>query len=312
VELNRLIGHSDAISHISLSSDGTQLVSSSTDGTLGVWALFSGSLRQKLRGHSGAVLHARFCLDDLFIVSFSTDSTIIIWDVTTGKQLHRLHSDDSQFTGVSISPDNVFLAACSTDATIRLWTMPFATEVFSMQEAHQGPIHSVTFSSNGKRLLTTSSDGTMKVWSIDGTLHKILRGHNHVAHSAAFSKDMSSVVSASRDGTIWIWDLSADCIESTAHTGVVIQTVGFSECGRYIQTDRGTLARPSMATNLASRGPPKTFVAEEWIKRGESEALWLPKEHHATAVATCEDLCVLGHASGGISLIEFRSFLSLT
>jgi WD40 repeat protein len=71
---------------------------------------------------------------------------------------------------------------------------------------------SVAFSPDGELVVTTSGDGTARLWAWKSNPGSptILRSGNQVPlSSAAFSPDGKFVATASQDGTVRIWDLYA-------------------------------------------------------------------------------------------------------
>jgi len=63
----------------------------------------------------------------------------------------------------------------------------------------------VCFSPNGHRLLTSSSDRTARLWSMDGTCLQQLREHTDDIFACAFSYMGDSIITSSKDNTCTIW-----------------------------------------------------------------------------------------------------------
>src|SRR5262249_1405408 len=86
-----LKGHTQAITSMSYSLDGTRILTSSKDGTVRVWDAVTGDELVVLRGHVGAVNAAIFTLDGLRIISGGEDKTVRIWDSTPlNKRFHQV------------------------------------------------------------------------------------------------------------------------------------------------------------------------------------------------------------------------------
>ena len=68
-------------------------------------------------------------------------------------------------------------------------------------------IRAVTFSSDGRRLASCSSDRTVRVWPIDGGPCRVLRGHTDDVFAVAFHPDGRRLASGGRDRAVWLWDL---------------------------------------------------------------------------------------------------------
>src|ERR1700722_19664095 len=83
--LHVLTGHSDAVTSVSFSPDGKQVVSGSYDSTICIWDIETGDMVSgPFRGHDGWVMSVSFSPDGKRVVSGSYDKTIRIWDVEMG------------------------------------------------------------------------------------------------------------------------------------------------------------------------------------------------------------------------------------
>jgi WD40 repeat protein len=80
-----LEGHSDWVTSVSWSQDGSRLVSASYDKTVKIWDAATGQCTSKLEGHSDWVTSIAWSHDGSRLVSASGDDTVRIWDPTTGQ-----------------------------------------------------------------------------------------------------------------------------------------------------------------------------------------------------------------------------------
>jgi WD40 repeat protein len=87
---------------------------------------------------------------------------------------------------------------------------------------HEHMVWFASFSPDGQRVVTASSDRTARIWNVrDGAAAHVLRGHESVLRSAEFSRDGTRVITASDDATARIWDASSGelILTLTGHEG---------------------------------------------------------------------------------------------
>src|SRR5208337_2522042 len=74
---------------------------------------------------------------------------------------------------------------------------------------HTAAVTSVAISSDDKRAVTGSRDGTAKVWELEeGKELLTLKGHSQDITTVAFSNDGHSLLTGSLDGTMIVWPTS--------------------------------------------------------------------------------------------------------
>ncbi|MEQ1906438.1 MAG: protein kinase, partial [Pirellulaceae bacterium] len=72
---------------------------------------------------------------------------------------------------------------------------------------HQKSVMSIAFSPDGARIVSGSSDNTLKLWdAATGQELRTLQGHTEDVLSVAFSPDGARIVSGSQDNTLKLWD----------------------------------------------------------------------------------------------------------
>ena len=72
---------------------------------------------------------------------------------------------------------------------------------------HEGPIMTLEYDRTGKRMLTASHDGTVRVWNAEtGAAVHVLRGHAPLWLSAVFDPTGARIASGGDDGSVRVWD----------------------------------------------------------------------------------------------------------
>ena len=103
---------------------------------------------------------------------------------------------------------------------------------------HTAEVRSVSFSSDGTRIVTASDDRTARVWdATTGAELYRLAGHAGEVRSAFFSRDGTRIVTASRDKTARVWDAASRAVllELSGH-GDDVFSAAFSPDGRLVVT----------------------------------------------------------------------------
>ncbi len=116
-----------------------------------------------------------------------------------------------------------------------LWTRVSAKQTLV---GHTGQVTSVSWSRDGKRILTGSSDYTAKVWDAEtGPEILALKGHTSDVNSVAWSPDGKRIVTGSQDRTAKVWDgdKGQEILTLKGHTDPVL-SVSWSPDGKRIVT----------------------------------------------------------------------------
>jgi WD40 repeat protein len=120
---------------------------------------------------------------------------------------------------VALSPDGVTIAAGYSGADGGIYLLdPQSLEPLRRWPHHSGDIFSVAFSPDSRRLLTTSQDGTVRVWDVaTGNLLHTLVGHANRVLCALYSPDGLRIASGGGDNSVRLWD--ANTFEQVGRLG---------------------------------------------------------------------------------------------
>ena len=99
--------------NVSFSPDGQTIASGSSDKTIRLWDVATGTLKQTLIGHTDSVTSISFSPDGQTIASGSSDKTIRLWDVATGAFKQILIGSNIHVLSTSFSPDGQTIVSAS-------------------------------------------------------------------------------------------------------------------------------------------------------------------------------------------------------
>jgi len=174
-----LTGHTGPIASVVFSPDGKTVVSGSDDATIRVWSVKTGALLyQPLVGHKFAVPFAGFSPDGRRIVTGSMDRAFCVWDSRTGALIcgpAKRHAEGAlavtftpNSTSLAVSPDGKWIAGSpvSSNNTLQVWDSKTGNLAATLN-AHSKLVWSVTFSPDGKQILSASDDTTLHICNLD-------------------------------------------------------------------------------------------------------------------------------------------------
>ena len=201
-----LSGHTNVVSSLAFSLDGTLLVSGSRDETVKLWDVQTGGAIKTFHGHASAVSSVSISPDRATIASGSRDRTIHLWDVRTGKRLHATIRHDSEVTTVSFSPtDSRRLISSSMDSTVRQWGVDGRQIGNAYHEAVA--VAHVAYSFDGTRFL--SCGGTVATVRDSGSGAEVTQLHatKRIFRYGCFSPN-GRFVACAADDAIYVWDIT--------------------------------------------------------------------------------------------------------
>ncbi|CAB4911310.1 unannotated protein [freshwater metagenome] len=197
-------------------------------------------------GLSGAVLsHANLshaCLRKASLASSCLDRADLrfanLLDVDFGQRASLLghYCRYGPVRSVSFSPDGKYVVSGSNDKSLNIWSTSLniwstesgevvrtlngpteSGEVVRTLNGHTSAVYSVSFSPDGKYVVSGSGDKSVKIWTTEsGEVVRTLNGHTSAVNSVSFSPDGKYVASGSGDKSVKIW---------TTESGEVVRTL---------------------------------------------------------------------------------------
>ena len=236
-----LPGDSTSVNPVAISPDGKTLAIGSEDGTIKLWDLQTGVLRNTLKGHTASIYAIAFSPDGQSVASGSADESIKIWNPGTGKLLRTLSGRLKGISAIAISPDSQTLLCGDRAGNIAIWNVKTGEQI-SFFAGHSILVTSLAISPDGQTAVSSSQDNTIKLWEIKTgqLIHTLTTPDSHHFSTVAISPNGETIASGSWDGVVRLWNpQSGKLVKSLRVSSVSINTVAFRANGHTLVSGGG-------------------------------------------------------------------------
>jgi len=211
-------GHTTNVTAVGFQKDGKWLFTGSEDGTIKIWDVRAPGCQREYE--SGCAINSvALHPNQGELISGDRDGNIRVWDLSQNACSAELVPDGSKaIRCVDVAVDASLLAAANDNGSVFVWRLGTASaeerstkfEPLQKLQAHSGYITKCLISPDCRRLATTSSDQSVKIWDMASNFRqeKRLHGHQRWVWDAVFSADSAYLVTASSDQTARLWDVA--------------------------------------------------------------------------------------------------------
>jgi len=212
-----------------------------------VWDAVTRQQLYRLQGHQTPLFRGAISPDSQTLAT-SGGVGICLWDLTDGRQRQRFNPQVGDVNAnaavpvsqcLAFSPDGLLGASAGLSAgSVLLWD-PKTGQPAGQFTTLTTPLRAMTFTRDGKTLVTGSMDGSIRVWNVErkqqiGLLQEP-RGETDLSLAVAYAPDGASVAAGLADGRIRVFRLApAASVYSWQAHGDATAAVAYSADGRLL------------------------------------------------------------------------------
>ncbi len=200
------------------SRDGRFLMSLGPE-AIRLWDGVTGAKVTGTRAHSGGVKACAFSLDSTRVVTGGEDQNVILWDAEP-----KTRELPPEVKAIWAGPPPVVL------------------EELARFHGHSDTITSCAFSPDGQRILSSSWDGTLKLWDPASTTSALEAPHRSAVRICCLSPDGRRAVSAG-DDNFRVWDTATANLVANADPATSVSQISYTTDGSFLVCIGGTSAR---------------------------------------------------------------------
>jgi WD40 repeat protein len=192
----------------SLAVAKSRLIYASNDQAIHVWNLESGSELCCFKGHKRTVHAISVLPDGRHALSAGDDKIVRLWDLESEPSSYQPDGHDGGVNTIAILKGQCIVTG-SSDKSICIRNEK--GDILRSFTIHSAAVWSISILPDGRHALSTSSDGTLRLWSLEsGVELRCLKAHGGFdVWAVAALPNGRHAVSAGEDRALYLWDLES-------------------------------------------------------------------------------------------------------
>jgi WD40 repeat protein/energy-coupling factor transporter ATP-binding protein EcfA2 len=233
-KVTTLQGYKHTIWDVSFSPNNQFLISASGDKEVRLWNLAKNSF-QPFKAHNAPVSSASFSPDGKVFITADIDGLMILWNLQNISYPKKIESRNGGIRQIrfNTNPNYCQFAETSTkEGKLTLWNC----EEFELQkatiQANLSDVYSFSFDPNADRLVTSSRNGVISIFRLNGQLIQHLQqAQEAFATSVNFSIDGQIIAASMSNGDLKVWDRSGNFIQGFQAHNTRANSISFNSSG---------------------------------------------------------------------------------
>jgi WD40 repeat protein len=137
--------------------------------------------------------------------------------------------------GIGFSPDGQMIAVPAATNSATVWDLQTRRQVPPQLGEHRQPVSAVEYSPRDPWIVTSSLDGTIKLWNV--RTHRLVKTYSNrlsAVNSLVFNSDGSILAAGSDDGAVTILNIDTGQRKNVGRQFGPVEAVAFSPDGRFL------------------------------------------------------------------------------
>ncbi len=221
-ELALLTGHQQEVKEVEFSPDGRTFTTVDAGGETRLWDATTHKQISILTEPTDLVRKVTLSSDGTKLVTANMDDTFRLWHLADTDQEPILIKDTEQgVLAMALSPDGRILATSKIpyhnsishqieNFRLQVWDTTTQEMLFSLP-GDTAQIHTLTFLTDGRTLVSSDIDGKTLLWDVDtGTSRPIIKKNEGRTRTLALSLDGKYLATGDSDGNAQLWDITTE------------------------------------------------------------------------------------------------------
>jgi len=208
--LATLTGHTRPLGAVAFSPSGKLLVSVGEDQTAVIWDVSTFEQVGRFTRDS-AINSVAFSSDETrLLTSQRAGKTVDLFDLTSQSHLRTTSEHYQPVHAVRFHPTNEFYAVATKDGAVELIN-PESGAVLRRLPGHEARVWSLSFSSDGQHLASSSGDRTVKIWNLKQNDCEVLELSTAGVSPKTMTPIGQVIAVAGFDGQVTVFDVATHC-----------------------------------------------------------------------------------------------------